>query len=117
MYFLRDYPEFPPSAIDTMVRWLNKRSLTNLKRLAIFYHTWWEAVAEGYLAALREFAGLEELWIVFSGNEGGDVVDKKEAKKEVTERLRELADMGKGWKVPMVRLADDEQSLEELVRH
>jgi hypothetical protein len=116
VYFLQDYPGLPRSTIDTMVRWLDRRSMENLTRLAVLHHTWQAAVVEGFLCALREFLGLEELWIVFSREEDNVVIDLQLAKKDVVEKLGELAGGDNKWEVPRVRFADDEGCLEELVR-
>jgi hypothetical protein len=66
VFFLKDYWLFPRSAIDTMVRWLDEYALRNLKKLAVFHHTWKEPVLMENLVALREFTGLKVLYVVFS---------------------------------------------------
>jgi hypothetical protein len=97
-----------------MVRWLDKHILRNLKRLAVFHHTWKEAVLRENLVSRREFTGLKVLYVVFSRKDEREGFDWEGAKKDVVESLEGLVNGDSGWKAPKLIFVDDEGSLKKV---
>jgi len=116
-------PDLILSTIDAMARWMDRYCLDHIKRLAMPYYTWANALKDLSVYRLTEFKALDELFIIFACCEVKPLMDylhgmpnyvnpvSENVGPQVMDDFEALSTGFPGWKKPTIRFLENKTTL------